>query len=140
MCMGYKLFQEIYSPYVSLFSSLRLMCSLLHHVHKLNLGSNPCQEDNGNCTHMCLLSSTYPEGYGCNCPDGLVLAGDGRTCSSMFFLMICFMSDSFYCYNILTVCPANSFICDNAVCIPSIWECDSIDDCGDNSDEDHCNG
>lgn len=41
---------------------------------------------------------------------------------------------------IMIVCPANSFICDNTVCVPSIWECDSIDDCGDNSDEDHCNG
>ena len=42
--------------------------------------------------------------------------------------------------NIVTVCPANSFVCDNAVCIPSIWECDSVDDCGDNSDEDDCSG
>lgn len=38
------------------------------------------------------------------------------------------------------VCPTNSFICDNANCIPSIWECDSMNDCGDNSDEDHCDG
>lgn len=43
--------------------------------------TNPCQDDNGNCTHLCLLSSLYPEGYGCECPDGMVLAGDGRTCS-----------------------------------------------------------
>lgn len=41
---------------------------------------------------------------------------------------------------VYSVCPEDSFICDNANCIPSIWECDSIDDCGDNSDEDHCNG
>lgn len=38
------------------------------------------------------------------------------------------------------VCQAGSFICDNANCIPSVWECDSVNDCGDNSDEDHCNG
>jgi hypothetical protein len=37
-----------------------------------------------------------------------------------------------------TVCPDNSFICDNANCIPLFWECDGTDDCGDNSDEDHC--
>ena len=36
------------------------------------------------------------------------------------------------------VCPDNSFICDNANCIPLFWECDGTDDCGDNSDEDHC--
>lgn len=44
--------------------------------------SNPCSVNNGNCTHLCLLSSTYPEGYGCNCPDGLFLADDRRTCCS----------------------------------------------------------
>ena len=37
-----------------------------------------------------------------------------------------------------TVCPDNSFVCHNANCIPSIWECDGVDDCGDSSDEDHC--
>ena len=78
-----------------------------------------------------------PEGYGCACSDGLVLAGDGRTCTGR----ICYVieqlhnGDGMY-FN--AVCPANSFICDNANCIPSAWECDSADDCGDNSDEDHC--
>ena len=56
----------------------------------------------------------------------------------MFLYIILYII--FNCHNIATVCPANSFVCDNAVCIPSIWECDSVDDCGDNSDEDHCNG
>ena len=41
---------------------------------------------------------------------------------------------------IFAVCPAGNFICDNANCIPSVWECDTVNDCGDNSDEDHCNG
>ena len=40
----------------------------------------------------------------------------------------------------IAACPASSFICDNSVCIPSEWECDNINDCGDNSDEDHCSG
>ena len=38
------------------------------------------------------------------------------------------------------MCPVDSFLCDNANCVPSIWECDGINDCGDNSDEDHCTG
>lgn len=37
-----------------------------------------------------------------------------------------------------SVCPDNSFVCENANCIPIFWECDGIDDCGDYSDEDHC--
>ena len=41
-------------------------------------------------------------------------------------------------FSLTAGCPANSFICDNARCIPSIWKCDKINDCGDNSDEDHC--
>ena len=37
-------------------------------------------------------------------------------------------------------CDSSDFACDNGDCIPSSWECDSEDDCGDNSDEDHCSG
>ena len=37
-----------------------------------------------------------------------------------------------------TACTADSFVCDNAKCSPSAWQCDSVDDCGDSSDEDHC--
>ena len=37
------------------------------------------------------------------------------------------------------MCP-DAFTCDNSNCIPSIGECDRIDNCGDNSDEDHCDG
>jgi len=39
-----------------------------------------------------------------------------------------------------TVCEEDEYACNNTVCIPSAWECDGLDDCGDNSDEDHCAG
>ncbi|KAF6211596.1 hypothetical protein GE061_012109 [Apolygus lucorum] len=35
-------------------------------------------------------------------------------------------------------CKGFMFRCDNSVCIPSWWKCDSVDDCGDHSDEDGC--
>ncbi|XP_069676734.1 low-density lipoprotein receptor-related protein 1 isoform X1 [Periplaneta americana] len=32
-------------------------------------------------------------------------------------------------------CPPNQYSCKNKKCIPSVWECDGDNDCGDNSDE-----
>ena len=41
---------------------------------------NPCAENNGNCSHLCLLSSAVSEGYTCACPDGLVNSEDQNVC------------------------------------------------------------
>ena len=30
----------------------------------------------------------------------------------------------------------HQFRCQNGTCIPIMWACDEVDDCGDNSDED----
>lgn len=37
-------------------------------------------------------------------------------------------------------CESNEWQCANKRCIPEAWQCDSINDCGDDSDEDssHC--
>ncbi|XP_053551044.1 low-density lipoprotein receptor-related protein 3 [Bombina bombina] len=35
----------------------------------------------------------------------------------------------------LTSCLADEFLCGNGKCIPSTWKCNSMDECGDNSDE-----
>lgn len=40
---------------------------------------NPCLHDNGNCSHLCLLSSKEP-GYSCACPTGVKLV-DNYTCA-----------------------------------------------------------
>ena len=43
--------------------------------------SNPCELNNGGCSHLCLLSSTSDSRYSCACcNDNMVLSSDGRTC------------------------------------------------------------
>ncbi|XP_025837382.1 low-density lipoprotein receptor-related protein 6 [Agrilus planipennis] len=41
---------------------------------------HPCERDNGNCSHLCLLAP-YPPGYSCACPIGIKLI-DNHTCAS----------------------------------------------------------
>lgn len=41
------------------------------------LGTNPCAEDNGGCSHLCLYR---PQGLRCACPIGLELISDMKTC------------------------------------------------------------
>ena len=36
------------------------------------LAPNPCAQNNGNCSRLCLLSSSAQEGYVCACPDVLI--------------------------------------------------------------------
>lgn len=36
------------------------------------------------------------------------------------------------------VCDAYTFQCANGVCVSLEWKCDSMDDCGDYSDEANC--
>lgn len=42
-------------------------------------GDNPCRRNNGNCSHLCLLSPVKP-GYSCACPTGVKLI-DKYTCA-----------------------------------------------------------
>ena len=51
------------------------------HVHKLAiclfLGSNACQRNNGGCSHLCLFR---PSGVKCECPTGMELLADKKSC------------------------------------------------------------
>ncbi|XP_023965422.1 low-density lipoprotein receptor-related protein 5 isoform X1 [Chrysemys picta bellii] len=41
----------------------------------------PCEENNGGCSHLCLLSPRDPF-YSCACPTGVQLEDDGKTCKA----------------------------------------------------------
>lgn len=54
-----------------------------HHTHThthAGSGINPCSSANGNCSHLCLISSYQSTGYSCSCPEGMSLGNDQRTC------------------------------------------------------------
>ncbi|CAH1786283.1 unnamed protein product [Owenia fusiformis] len=43
-------------------------------------GNNPCQPNNGGCSHLCLMSPSSPY-YACACPTGVRLLPDERSCA-----------------------------------------------------------
>ncbi|KAL9955607.1 hypothetical protein ACROYT_G036952 [Oculina patagonica] len=43
----------------------------------LTYGSNPCQRNNGGCSHLCLYR---PSGVKCECPTGMELLADKKSC------------------------------------------------------------
>ncbi|XP_014241482.1 low-density lipoprotein receptor-related protein 1 [Cimex lectularius] len=73
---------------------------------------NPC-ENNGNCSALCLL--TPGGGKTCACPNNFKLNEDGKCVGA---------------------CTTAQFQCATTYkCINSWWQCDTQNDCGDNSDE-----
>ncbi|XP_062845365.1 low-density lipoprotein receptor-related protein 1B-like [Trichomycterus rosablanca] len=86
---------------------------IYHSLRQPDVPKHQCQLNNGGCSHLCLLSPGG--GYRCACPTHFYLASDDKSC--------------------LSNCTASQFQCGTDECIPFWWKCDTVDDCGDGSDE-----
>ncbi|KAK6619502.1 hypothetical protein RUM43_012259 [Polyplax serrata] len=60
-------------------------------VQAENIAENACGEDNGGCSHLCLRK---PEGYSCNCPTGIILGDDQKTCNPLPSIYLLFATRS----------------------------------------------
>eukprot|EP00076_Gallus_gallus_P042851 XP_025008389.1 low-density lipoprotein receptor-related protein 2 isoform X8 [Gallus gallus] len=86
-----------------------------------NRGTNP----NGDCSHFCFPVPNFQRV--CGCPYGMKLGSNQLTC----------VEDPSNEPPTLQ-CGSYSFSCNNGRCVPRYYQCDGIDDCHDNSDEQNC--
>ena len=92
------------------------------------LRRSACGRNNGGCSHLCVSLGSGgdagpPAAVGrrrCSCPVGLMLAGDGRSCSEP------------------PTCGPDKFACGDGYCVPASWRCDGYADCENAADEANC--
>uniref|UniRef100_A0A803SZL0 LDL receptor related protein 2 n=1 Tax=Anolis carolinensis TaxID=28377 RepID=A0A803SZL0_ANOCA len=91
-------------------------------------GNNYCNRatnPNGDCSHFCFPVPNFQRV--CGCPYGMKLSSNQLTC----------VEDPSNEPPTLQ-CGAYSFSCGNGRCVPRFYQCDGVDDCHDNSDEQNC--
>ena len=53
--------------------------------HKLLSVKTGCHNNNGGCSHLCLLK---PGGYSCACPTGIRLLSDKKNCADSKYIFV----------------------------------------------------
>lgn len=89
----------------------------IYHFSLQRQKGHPCKINNGECSHLCLISSNESS-YSCGCPDSFVLDSDNKTCKAN--------------------CSSLQFKCGDERCVPFYWKCDGEVDCKDATDELNC--
>ncbi|CAG2103255.1 unnamed protein product [Medioppia subpectinata] len=97
-----------------------------------NCSRSSCNSWQFSCDHMkCIFKTWQCDGeYDCedhtdekDCPNSTVSIGTTTTTTTA---------------NPLDSCAGDWFRCSVGICVPLVWRCDRVDDCGDNSDELGC--
>lgn len=52
----------------------------VYHPQRQPRALNPCAIKNGGCSHLCLISASNTKKFSCNCPNGLYIQYDGKSC------------------------------------------------------------
>ena len=60
-----------------MFLTFLLYANMCFNNNFFCLGFNPCNKDNGGCSHLCLI---VPNGFNCTCPNDGLLLNDGKSC------------------------------------------------------------